>query len=80
MILLLFNERNEWNYTDIAERTNLEEKELKRTLQSLSVAKVRPIRKQPHVVYKYFQPKDVMLGQLMILAHTLRFRFGLAES
>ncbi|KAI9362431.1 cullin-4B-like protein [Zopfochytrium polystomum] len=47
LVLLLFNESNTVSYTDIKTQTNLEERELKRTLQSLACGKVRVLQKSP---------------------------------
>jgi cullin-4 len=47
VVLLLFNDADSFTYREIAEATGLEEKELKRTLQSLACGRVRPLVKQP---------------------------------
>ncbi|KAK7688012.1 hypothetical protein QCA50_008382 [Cerrena zonata] len=47
LVLLLFNEEDQLRYTDIKEQTHIEDGELRRTLQSLAVAKKRVLRKEP---------------------------------
>nr|VWP01822.1 Glutamyl-tRNA synthetase (EC [Ganoderma boninense] len=47
VILLLFNEGEEFTYADIKEQTNLDDAELQRTLQSLSLGKKRVLTKTP---------------------------------
>ena len=52
MVLLLFNAfpknvNATLTYKEIYERTGIETKELKRTLQSLACAKIRVLRKRP---------------------------------
>jgi len=47
VVLLLFNEVDKLTYKDIKELSGLNEKELKRTLQSLSVAKFHVLKKNP---------------------------------
>lgn len=46
-VLMLFNERDEWTYRDIARVTNASDAELTRHLQSLSLAKYRVLKKIP---------------------------------
>ena len=47
VVLLLFNGAEKLSYKEIAESSGLEEKELKRSLQSLACAKVRILNKEP---------------------------------
>jgi len=47
VVLLLFNGAEKLSYKEIAEASGLEEKELKRSLQSLACAKVRILNKEP---------------------------------
>ncbi|PPQ84539.1 hypothetical protein CVT25_007609 [Psilocybe cyanescens] len=47
LVLLLFNETPEIPYTDIKEQTNMDEAELKRTLQSLACGKKKVLKKVP---------------------------------
>ena len=47
VVLLLFNSKPILSYQQIKQATNIEEKELKRTLQSLACGKVRVIAKNP---------------------------------
>lgn len=47
VILMLFNDSEKLSYTEIAQKTGMEEKELKRALQSLACAKVRILNKEP---------------------------------
>ncbi|CEF97423.1 Cullin repeat-like-containing domain [Ostreococcus tauri] len=47
VILMLFNDSKKLSYTEIAQKTGMEEKELKRALQSLACAKVRILNKEP---------------------------------
>ncbi|KAJ3109116.1 Cullin-4B [Phlyctochytrium bullatum] len=47
VVLLLFNNSARIPYSDIASQTNIEEKELERTLQSLACGKVRVLTKHP---------------------------------
>ncbi|CAL1696829.1 unnamed protein product [Somion occarium] len=47
LVLLLFNEETELTFADIKERTRIEDGELRRTLQSLSLGKKRVLKKQP---------------------------------
>ncbi|PNH08922.1 Cullin-4 [Tetrabaena socialis] len=46
-VLMLFNDADTLSYADIASACGLEEKELKRTLQSLACGKVRVLTKEP---------------------------------
>ena len=47
VILMLFNESEKLTYGEIAEKSGMEEKELKRALQSLACAKIRILNKEP---------------------------------
>jgi len=47
LVLLLFNSCVELGYREIKDRTGIEDAELRRTLQSLSLAAVRPLKKRP---------------------------------
>eukprot|EP00241_Pyramimonas_parkeae_P003213 CAMPEP_0114239402 /NCGR_PEP_ID=MMETSP0058-20121206/8441_1 /TAXON_ID=36894 /ORGANISM="Pyramimonas parkeae, CCMP726" /LENGTH=764 /DNA_ID=CAMNT_0001351581 /DNA_START=97 /DNA_END=2391 /DNA_ORIENTATION=+ len=47
VVLMLFNDHDHLSFTDISEATKIEDKELRRTLQSLACAKVRVINKEP---------------------------------
>lgn len=47
VILMLFNDSEKLSYAEIAQKTGMEEKELKRALQSLACAKVRILNKEP---------------------------------
>ncbi|XP_071837977.1 cullin-4A-like [Apostichopus japonicus] len=47
LVLLLFNEADEFSLEDIEEATHIEKTELSRTLQSLACGKARVITKQP---------------------------------
>jgi cullin-4 len=47
VVLMLFNDAEKLSYEDIASKSGLEEKELKRALQSLACAKVRILNKEP---------------------------------
>ncbi|CAL8119031.1 unnamed protein product [Orchesella dallaii] len=47
LVLLLFNESEDLSYDDIKTATNIEEGELKRTLQSLACGKARVLMKEP---------------------------------
>jgi cullin 4 len=67
-ILVLFNnlgEGDEITYKNIKELVGIEEKELKRTLQSLACAKIRPIKKRP-------KGKDVNDNDYFIVAHDFK--------
>ena len=60
VILLSFKERDILSYRDLHQKTGMEEKELKRTLQSLACGKVRVLTKSPKVIpwYTWFDYKD----------------------
>jgi len=47
LVLLMYNDRSEWKYEEIRDRTKIEEVELKRTLQSLACGKYRVLKKTP---------------------------------
>lgn len=47
VILLLFNDEDQLSFKDIKSMTNIEDKELRRTLQSLACGKVRVLNKKP---------------------------------
>lgn len=47
IILMLFNDAIEMSYSDIKAATGIEDRELRRTLQSLACGKLRPINKMP---------------------------------
>jgi len=47
IVLLLFNDGEQFSYSDILAATGIEDKELKVTLQSLACAKQRVLRKEP---------------------------------
>lgn len=47
LVLLMFNDADEYHYKEILEHTKIEPVELKRTLQSLACGKVRVIHKEP---------------------------------
>ncbi|KAF8060763.1 Cullin family-domain-containing protein [Lyophyllum atratum] len=47
VVLLLFNDTEEWRYPDILEETRMDEGELKRTLQSLACGKKKVLKKIP---------------------------------
>ncbi len=67
-ILLLFNNLKEGDkitFKEIKELVGIEEKELKRTLQSLACAKIRPIKKRP-------KGKEVKEDDYFIVAHDFK--------
>ncbi|KAG6865824.1 hypothetical protein C0991_011443 [Blastosporella zonata] len=47
VVLLLFNDEDEWQYPDILKQTGIEPKELKRVLQSLACGKKKVLKKIP---------------------------------
>lgn len=47
LVLLLFNDKDEYSLSEIAELTKIENLELKRTVQSLAVGKVKILTKEP---------------------------------
>uniref|UniRef100_A0A7S4K5Q3 Cullin family profile domain-containing protein n=1 Tax=Paramoeba aestuarina TaxID=180227 RepID=A0A7S4K5Q3_9EUKA len=47
LVMLLFNEKDVYTFVEIKEKTGLEDKELRRILQSLAVAKIRVLGKKP---------------------------------
>lgn len=47
LVLLLFNDRDEYTFREVAELTKIEPLELKRTVQSLAVGKVKVLLKEP---------------------------------
>ena len=70
-ILLLFNDKDEISYPEIRSSTNLEDKELKRQLQSLSLGKQKLLLKSTkgkiessllNTLIKNFSGKDVGEG------------------
>ena len=48
-VLMLFNDADEMALEDIAVATGIEDRELRRTLQSLACGKVRVLQKEPKV-------------------------------
>ena len=46
---MLFNDAEALSLTDIKEATGIEDKELRRTLQSLACGKIRVLNKEPKV-------------------------------
>ncbi|EDO35660.1 predicted protein [Nematostella vectensis] len=57
LVLLMFNEGNEYSLEDIKQATGVEDGELRRTLQSLACGKARVIKKRP-------QSKDIEDGDI----------------
>ena len=57
IILMLFNDIDELGYSDIKAATGIEDKELRRTLQSLACGKFRPIIKSPKASFFSKQAK-----------------------
>ena len=60
-MLMLFNDAEELALEDIAAATGIEDRELRRTLQSLACGKVRVLQKEPkarpaHIPSFGFQP------------------------
>lgn len=47
LVLLMFNTKNEYSYSEVSAATKIETMELKRTLQSLACGKVRVLTKDP---------------------------------
>ncbi|KAG8962287.1 hypothetical protein FRC03_004399 [Tulasnella sp. 419] len=47
VVVLLFNEEDEWTFSSIQERTGIETKDLQSTLQSLACGKIRVLTKKP---------------------------------
>ncbi|VDN25866.1 unnamed protein product [Gongylonema pulchrum] len=47
LVLLLFNEKIEWKYSEIQAATKIEKTELERTMQSLACGKLRVLNKTP---------------------------------
>ena len=46
---MLFNDADTLSLTDISEASGIEDKELRRTLQSLACGKIRVLNKEPKV-------------------------------
>ena len=53
-MLMLFNDAEELALEDIAAATGIEDRELRRTLQSLACGKVRVLQKEPKARISYF--------------------------
>ena len=49
VVLMLFNDADTLGLPEIAEGTGIEDKELRKTLQSLACGKVRVLQKEPKV-------------------------------
>lgn len=49
VVLMLFNDMDTLSLTDIREASGIEDKELRRTLQSLACGKIRVLNKDPKV-------------------------------
>ena len=52
-MLMLFNDAEELALEDIAAATGIEDRELRRTLQSLACGKVRVLQKEPKARYAH---------------------------
>ena len=50
VVLMLFNDVDSLSLTDIREASGIEDKELRRTLQSLACGKIRVLNKDPKVI------------------------------
>lgn len=50
VVLMLFNDVDSLSLTDIREASGIEDKELRRTLQSLACGKIRVLNKEPKVM------------------------------
>ncbi|CAM9628792.1 unnamed protein product [Chrysoparadoxa australica] len=59
VVLMCFRQQDRISFRDLKDRTSIEDGELRRTLQSLACAKVRPLRKEPH-------SRDVMDDDVLV--------------
>lgn len=51
MVLMLFNDVDSVSLADMRDASGIEDKELRRTLQSLACGKIRVLNKEPKVIY-----------------------------
>jgi cullin-4 len=65
LVLLLFNEKDEYTYEEILDAVKIDAVELNRTLQSLTIGKVRVLAKDP-------KGKDIMNGDKFIYIHNFK--------
>lgn len=54
VVLMLFNDAEKLSFQDIKDSTSIEDKELRRTLQSLACGKVRVLQKVGALVVMHF--------------------------
>lgn len=52
VVLMLFNDAEKLSFQDIKDATSIEDKELRRTLQSLACGKVRVLQKVHNIVQR----------------------------
>jgi cullin-4 len=74
VVLMLYNDEEKLTYTDIEKATGIEPKELKRTLQSLSLGKVRVLLKDPKT--KEVNPNDTFTFHSSFTAPLYRLRIN----
>lgn len=58
---MLFNDADSLSFDDIKAASGIEDKELRRTLQSLACGKIRPITKEPKVTFSFKAPAKRLL-------------------
>lgn len=51
VVLMLFNDVDSLSLADMRDASGIEDKELRRTLQSLACGKIRVLNKEPKVIY-----------------------------
>ena len=74
VVLMLYNDADKLTYEDIEKATGIEPKELKRTLQSLSLGKVRVLVKEPKT--KEVNPTDTFAFHYEFTAPLYRLRIN----
>lgn len=66
VVLMLFNDANKLSFQDIKDSTDIEDKELRRTLQSLACGKVRVLQKVQQIKC-YFSFSGFSRNQTILL-------------
>ena len=56
VVLMLFNDADALSFEEIKVASGIEDRELRRTLQSLACGKIRPITKEPKVIIVILRP------------------------
>lgn len=75
VVLMLFNDAEKLSFQDIRESTGIEDKELRRTLQSLACGKVRVLQKVWMIHLIIFLEKVIKLFQYTLKSYESEFSF-----